>query len=605
MTRTARSLGIMLGVVLVAATVTAVAQSPSGTARTIRHSDVVFMYDAPDKYEAYGCTVLGWAGRANAEHIERAHAAGVRQFSSSVGFLTEFRGAIDFDENFIDGACRNFAGEPFIVPWLWDDRHKHKGQPAWWWCTNSPLYRRYLDSRLKQVAAAKPDGLHIDDYRGTSGSVTWRSGGFCRHCMAAFREYLAKHVSKEKLAAAGVDDLATFDYREFLLAKGVKPEDYNGRRASLPLAGEFYDFHVTTATAFVAEYRRRAEELRGKPLSLCVNSGLSNPQALAIAPHLSYFCCEVGQHAAGRKVPGHPIYVYKLADGLGRPITATASGQDWAYVMEHKLPGLVRTWIALSYAYGHNFMAPHRQWCYTKEKGTHWYDGPTDEYAWPYRFVRSHARLLDGYEAVAPVAVVYDNAARRKGQGNIEPICTDLAERNVPFTVVVAGDNWLDYRLDAERLKQFRAVVVTEPLQMDSAQRELIDEVRNAGRLVVWPDRAGLDKLVPAPVVVDGSQHVGVVVRAKPGKGDAAVAVHLLNRQYDGQTDSMTAQADVTVRLRRDILDGRTFGQAVLHTPRQEPVSLAVTSDDQHVTVKIRKLQYWGIVELTVGQGLP
>ena len=98
--------------------------------RAIRRSDVVFMYDNPKMYEPYGCTVLGWGGRRDARHIERAHAKGVRRFSCSVGFLTEFKGAIDFDPDFLDAAARNFAGEPFIVPWLWD--HKHKGKPAYW-----------------------------------------------------------------------------------------------------------------------------------------------------------------------------------------------------------------------------------------------------------------------------------------------------------------------------------------------------------------------------------------------------------------------------------------------------------------------------------------
>jgi len=198
--------------------------------RAIRRSDVVFMYDNPKLYEAYGCTVLGWAGRRNARHIEQAHAKGVRRFSCSVGFLTEFRGVIDFDPNFLDAACRNFAGEPFIVPWLWD--HKYKEKPAYWWCTNSPLYRRYLLHRLEQTMAAKPDGLHIDDYRGTSGSVTWL-----------------------ELARLGITDLAAFDYRQFLLDRGVKPGEYKKRRARLPLAKEFYDFQVMASNAWVAAYR--------------------------------------------------------------------------------------------------------------------------------------------------------------------------------------------------------------------------------------------------------------------------------------------------------------------------------------------------------------
>jgi len=111
--------------------------------RAIRRSDVVFMYDNPRMYQPYGCTVLGWAGGANAERIRRAHSQGVRLFSTSVGFRTEFRRVIDFSRDFLEAACRNFEGKPFVVPWLWD--HKYKDQPAWWWCTNSPLYRKYLD----------------------------------------------------------------------------------------------------------------------------------------------------------------------------------------------------------------------------------------------------------------------------------------------------------------------------------------------------------------------------------------------------------------------------------------------------------------------------
>jgi hypothetical protein len=596
MTQVKLRVGLLSLCVLLAPGFGLAAQSADGSARAIRRSDVVFMYDNPKMYEAYGCTVLGWAGRASAEHIRAAHAQGVRLFSASVGFRTEFRQVIDFSPDFLDAACRNFAGKPFIVPWLWD--HKYKDQPAWWWCTNSPLYRKYLDSRLVETMKAEPDGLHIDDYTGTAGTVTWQSGCFCRYCLAGFREYLKQHVSKEKLADLGIREVSTFDYRRFLLDQGVRPEEYNRRRAGLPLAAEFYDFQVKAANDFVVQYHQRAEQLRGKPLTLCVNSGLTSPDTLVIAPHLSYFCCEVGHNASSRAVPKHPIYVYKLADGLNRPVTSTASGQDWAYVMEHKLPCLVRTWVALSYAFGQNFMAPHRQWCYTQEKGTHWYSGPVEEYAWLYRFVRRSARLLDGYEAVAPVAVVYDNAARRRGRGNIEPICTALAEQNVPFTVVVAGDDWLDYRLDADRLARFKAVIVSEPLEMDEPQRKLIENVRSEGRLIVWPDRQRLDRLVPAPVLVEGSKDVMVVPRAIPGDEDSPVVIHLLNRQYDGEKDAMLPQKQIKLRLRPCLLAGRKFTKATLHAPRAEPVALEVTSDEQHTTVKIPELELWGIVEL-------
>jgi hypothetical protein len=567
--------------------------------RPIRRGDVVFMYDNPKMYEPYGCTVMGWAGRADAEHIEAAHAAGLRLFSTSIGFRTEGRGMIDFSDDFLDAACRDFSGEPIRVPWLWD--HEYKGHPFYWWCTNSPLFRAYLESRLQRVMQAKPDGLHIDDYTGTAGTVTWLAGCFCPNCMAAFREYLAENAPRQRLTELGIADLDRFDYRQFLLDRGVKPEEYRRRRASLPLAAEFHDFHVQAATRFVAAYYERAREIRGEPLTLSVNSGLNSPQNLAIAPYLSYFCCEVGHNAASLAVPKHPIYVYKLADGLDRPVTSTASGHDWAYVNEHNRPGLVRTWIALSYAYGHTLMAPHRQWCYNKEKGTHWYTGPTHEYAWVYQFVRQNARLLDRYEAIAPVAVVYDNAARRRGKGNIEPIAIELAEKNVPFTVVVAGGDWLDYRLEADELARFRAVVVPEDLAMDPSQRKLIDRVEADGRLVVWPDRERLEKLVPTPVIVEGSEHVGVVPRAIPGEVAAPVVVHLLNRRYDSEKDAMVPQKGFTLRLRRDLAGGRTFNKAVLHAPNQEPRAIETRSAADSVTLTVPELDLWAILELGDG----
>lgn len=575
-------------------TLVAEADSP----RAIRRSDVVFMYDNPQMYSVYGCTVLGWAGRADREHIARAHEAGVRLFSVSVGFRTEFRGMIDFSDDFLDAACLTFAGEPFIVPWLWD--HQHKGQPAWHFCTNSPLYREFLYSRLEQRMAQQPDGLHIDDYEGTAGMVTWQQACFCRHCMAGFREYLADHLSPQQQSELGIDDLDAFDYRQFLLDQGVAPDDYRQRRASLPLADDFLNFQIQAMHRFVAEYRRRGEQLRGQPITLSVNSPLTPVQRLVIAPELSYFCCEIGHAASSRQSPDHPIYIYKLADGVDRPVTATASGQDWAYVAQHQLTGLIRHWAALSYAHGHMLMAPHRQWCYTQEKGTHWAEFPAEELAWVYQFVRSQQRLLDRYEAVAPVAVVYDAAAQRRNRGDVRAIAIALAARNVPFTIVVAGDDdWLpDYRLTAERLSAFHAVVVPQDLALDAAQQALLDAVQADGRLVVWPDEDLLEKRLPAPITVAGSEHVAVVPRAIPDDPAAPVVVHLVNRQYDGQADAMVPQHDLTIRLRADLFPGRTFDQAVLHSPNQDPQPTAVQLQDGYLQLTVPRLDLWTLVEL-------
>ena len=563
----------------------------------LRASDVVFMYDGPKMYQEYGCTVLGWAGSHDKHHIAQAHKQGVRLFTVSVGFLTEFQGMIDFSSDFQDAAARNFAGEPFIVPWLWD--HKHKGEPAWWWCTNSPLYRQFLESRLRERMPAEPDGLHIDDYRGASASVGWLSGCFCRHCLAGFRRYLAEHADRAKLEKLGIKDLETFDYRQFLIDRGVTVEKYKQESWSVPLHDEFLDFHVTANTQYVSEYRKLAEQIRGGSLTLSVNSGLDNAQALAVASQLTYFCCEVPHHAEKLAPATEPIYIYKLGEGLRRPIASTASGQDWAYVAEHNKPCLVRSWIALSYALGNNLMAPHRQWCYTEAKGTHWYEGPAKEYAYVYRFVREQAALLDGYRSLDSVAVVYDNSANRRYRGSVRQICEELAQRNIPFHIVVAGDAWLDYRLSAEQLGACKAVITTPDDQwLDADQKSVLAGVRAADRLLVWPNDERLAQLVPPPITVVGSDKIMTLPRFKPDDPQAPCVLHLLNRDYDGATDTLRPQQGLTVRIRRDLLPERAWSSAKLHVPGAPTRELTMRSSGDQVELDIPDLSFWGIVEL-------
>ena len=85
-----------------------------------------FMYDDREAYEAYGCTAMGWAGASKAASVAAAHAAGVRHFCCSVGFLTEFTRVIDFDPNFLDAAGRNSAGRKFTTAIA----HAPKGEPV-------------------------------------------------------------------------------------------------------------------------------------------------------------------------------------------------------------------------------------------------------------------------------------------------------------------------------------------------------------------------------------------------------------------------------------------------------------------------------------------
>ena len=581
---------------------TSLSQSPltdktAAPTRAIKHSDVVFMYDNPQMYELYGCTVLGWAGHQSPDRIRLAHQRGVRLFAVSIGFRTEFARMIDFTPQFMEATCRNFAGEPFIVPWLWD--HKHKGQPAWWFCTNSPLYREYLYSRLREVIVSGADALHIDDYTGTAGAVTWLDACFCSSCMSGFREYLKQNLSPERLNELKLGDLSKFDYRQYLLKQGVTPEKYHAQRAQLPLAAEFLDFQVKAATQFVAEFREKANEWKGSHMPLAVNSSLAGPMNLAITPYLDYFCCEVYHQSGKRQVPLHPIYVYKLADGLNRPVASTASGADWADVAANNLTGLVRTWIALSYAFGHNFMAPHRQWCYTREKGTHWYTGPVEEYAPLYRFVRASAEILDDFDPVAKVAIIYDNHSQRQGKGQIEPICTALVALNVPFAVIVQGDDWLPgYNLCESDLARYSAVVIPQNLAPSADLEQVLSSASVQKKLVRWKSPQDAAGLADRWIRVNLEKQLFVTVRRH--SREKRVAIHLVNRQYDPTHDGMTPAKNVVITLDRDILPGppESCQLGTVRAFSQGSDEVAIRTVQEHVEVTVPVVDLWTIVEL-------
>jgi hypothetical protein len=600
--------------------------------RAVKRSDVVFMGRKDrDIYEVYGATMVSWGGRPwNDEEravaqfgrqVKEARELGMR-YCGGAAFRTAFRGMIDFDENWRDSLCLTIEGQPITVPWLWDQKHKD-GHPAYWFCSNAPGYRAYLKWQVMMAMKVDVDGLHIDDYNGTAGTE-YHGGCFCKYCLGMFAEYVQRNVSPERLGQLGIPSAGKFDYRAFLNERGVKTVEEYRRilNSSDHLGPDYVRFLYFSAAEFVGQARRYAERLSGHPILLSVNSSCSNPKSLVIAPQLSYFCGEV-HHGAEKSAWGPqqnwdltPVWTFKLADAVDRPQCCTGSGGDWAYIDEHRKPGLVRTWIAQDYAFGHCLMAPHRQWAYTPTKGTHWYQSAPQDYAHLYRFVRRHAALFDGYEAAAPVALLYSNAAARASQRNLQNMqhaCLWLARNNVPFEIVLAGDQWLDARLTADRLAEYQALVVCAPTMLDDRQQQVVDDFAAAGRVVPWDAKTGIDErafgiLVPRQITIAGADNVIVVARTIPGKPDAPVVLHLLNRNYDEASDSMQRLADVTITLDKSLFPGRTFRKATLYSPpakfdpqapgASEPVSLEVRQADVGITFTIPAIDLWAIAKL-------
>ncbi len=556
------------------------AACPLGAA-VVERSDVVFMYQADaSTYADYGATVVAWGGKPTPASLEAAK--GLR-FFGSVGMVTEFSRYYErFPQAYRDGLCQDVNGQPVKVPWLTD--HQHQGVPYWWCCTQQPLFRQYLRERVVETLKAGACGVHVDDHLGTAGGL-WVGICFCDRCVKGFRMRL------KSLPAAQIERLGVVRAQDYDFRAEVREWISNGKPGERspsqhPLWSEWTVYQCRAAAAFMRELHDVANTTAGHRVPMGANAGLLWPRHLCDYQTLDLFSAETDHHAGARSVPDAPMLAYRLADAVGRPYAATASGGDWAFIKEHSLHGLVRSWIALSYAAGHCLMAPHRQWCYTDEKGTHWYQGPKEEFAPLYKFVRSNAQWFDGYENHADVAIVLPHRSFVKDPGRWIDLSSRLTAKNVSYRVLLGGDEIVEHGLDRSSLERADALLIPDRSELLPSDLDLVERCVRNKRVFASAEKA-LAAVQPA-VQVRAEGPVRVLPRVKAG----SAVIHVLNYDYDAACDDVRPIKGVKLTLdveRLGVRDRRTGRWVTPDAPEAQ-----VTLEDGRV--ELPTLALWGML---------
>jgi hypothetical protein len=449
------------------------------------------------------------------------------------------------------------------VPWLTD--HEHEGVPFWWCCSRQPAFRAYVEERVVDTVRRGAFGVHIDDHLGSAGSL-FLGGCLCNRCVEGFRKHLAA-MDADQLDRLGVARPGTFDYGTVLRAWLAESGSDDPRRVQEhPLWDEWTIYQARGATSFMSRLRALAAEEAGRPVPMSANAGVLWPHHLVDHSALDFFSAEVEHEAAERRFSDQPLFAYRMADAVGRPLASTASGWDWAFVKEHDLPGLVRGWIALSYAAGHNLMAPHRQWCYTEDKGTHWYDGPMEIYAPLYRFVRAHAELFEGLRAWADLTLVMPHRSYRKEPEAWIERGRRLAESNVAYRLVIGGDDMLDLPVTRDSLGSPSILINPAPGDLRPADRRVVEAHPGESHDTV---EGALAAVSPA-VRVEGN------LRALPRVGEGKAVVHLLNLAYESERDAVRPLAGVELHVDLESLGVPECDRATVLSPGTTPAEVAV-----------------------------
>ncbi len=593
----------------------------------LKRSDVLITRPCGmDVYRRYRATGLGWGFLPEPDRrglppdeemmrdVDEAHRCGVK-FQGRVELDADWMGMIDFDSNFMESTARDLNDRPAITWWA----HRYKGHPPYFFCTNAPGYRRYLFYQLRRVMQAGTDWLMIDSAIPTIASLNARYGGcFCEHCLAGFRDYLKDIPGAARREAWGIEDLETFNYRDFLLSRGFTDERYRQQILAfppvIPLADEYFDYQWKEVNALFREFKRIAQAFGGDaPMSS--NSPFYWAEFMYAVDAHDFYTNEMQYLPPEEEIlPVDPVYAFKLADALDKIMAITGVPRAFEPCRLHDRPGHIRLWIAQAYAHGHVFMAPDKMWTLRfAGEPDRWYHSKPGDYEALYHFIRDFPELFDGYDSVASAAMIFSNRAVRQylgdrlsgghlgGQNRSAPrtdlaeACFALSRANAPFHLIVAGDDWVEDRLLAADLSPYRAIVRFEPSTL-SAEQEA--KLRTAGdRLVTWTGIDDLLERLGRAIEISGANNVCALPRHQPAAPDAPVICHLLNSNYDLESDRFLTLRGFELRIANRML-GRSFSRATLYAPGSSPRAIECRADGDATVVSIPRLDMWAIVKL-------
>ena len=581
--------------------------TPGGSLADLKHSHIILMPGGvPEDFnvlQPLNPSVVAWGNDPvqNLDNLESFRKTldsyrevGVVLQASNAWMLTATGIVLHDDPRYQEAVCMDIGGIPIVPPWL---DGEYKGVPSYWGCSNHPLFRAQVKERVIAGISSGANMLHVDDHLGTYASSLWAGGCFCEYCMEGFRIWLTEKISDQELRTRGIEDPGSFNYADLVRAQGITTrEEYKTATGSgrIPLREEFLDFQREAAAAFIGYLGTVADSTAGKDIPVGVNAYNLQPTQLSTSHNADYFSNEVQHYGHEDSIP--PL-TFMLGTALGKPVFATASGVDWVNAQLDKSVTRVQRWIATAYSFGHYFMYAYKQWGFTEETGTIWYQVPISIYEPLCHFITENAELFDDYEAVAQVGLLYDNAACEEGDWWVREVCRELNYANIPTGLAVSGDKHLKFSTPPEKLAEFEWLLVPQGTDQGKSQNELFETALEQGKLLEW---TGMDELLtridPILTLTNGEK-VWALPRQKKATNGTELVIHLLNQDYDPDSDSMNRKTDVEVFISQRLIGGIPADEAWIFAPGTEPVELEVVQTEGGVKIKVPVLDLWAILK--------
>jgi len=336
-------------------------------------------HDTMRALKAFHVTRLAWTYINDKAFIDRVRASG-RVFGGAAAAPSYIRDDKP-DDWFEQVVVLDLAGKPIIAPW------KRTWKRTLWGCINNPEFERGYLAWLRQYIDAGAQVMQRDEPTANHFACRW-GGCFCKHCIAGFRPYLARHTTPEERRKLGIADVATFDVRAYFLARGAPVGDAFARYEGGRMKELFEAFQLAATVAFHQRTRRALDAYARRHVPVSCNNGARRWSV--VEKQFDWLFGELAfRHATAVQV--HHIFANARRHGQVQVVTMPKKGD------RTDLPGWqrrTRRAIATVYACGGLCMVP---WDVYMPRDAPRYFGTPEQYADLFALVRAARELLDGY----------------------------------------------------------------------------------------------------------------------------------------------------------------------------------------------------------------
>jgi hypothetical protein len=392
-------------------------------------------------------------------------------------------------------AQRDIHGAPCHALWIECSDREHWNYMM---DRNNPVWREYLKAIVRLQVDAGVQGIHFDEAEVPITSLQY-GGCFCRTCLEGFRSYLIELPTDERPSDLEGEDLSTFHYGEFLLARG---HDFKSNREQAPLFFDYLRFqrrNIARYFAELADYVREYAAQAGREVLVSGNFFHLFDHYYALEPKVDVIVTEM-RNTTYRQPDW---YRYAAGFAAGKPLVVVEN--PYGGVVPEMVEALkrgagvdrFRQSLLEAAALGANMSVPYGAWMGSEIQDAFY--APHDVATEIQSFLADHEELFapdtlhevgvvfsieSNYRALAAREVMADNRTNELPEGEVPfgVVCAKLSDATQPYDVVFFPEG--DLRQDSitrEDLGRYRTLVLPDCSYLTAPQVEALSGYLDGG----------------------------------------------------------------------------------------------------------------------------